>query len=76
LAGAGSDWVASVAMSGRSVTILATVHNLINPRLGRCYDSTGQDYEPGAFQSSPASGLVTITATTSAPEFTGTCILQ
>lgn len=75
-AGSSANWTYTAAMSGRTVTILATAHNLIRPRLGRCYDSSGNDYEPGGFDVNPANDTVTIMASTESPAFSGSCILQ
>ena len=73
--GGGGGGLASyvASMSGTSVTVLASTHQLgVNPALVNCRDSSGNIYFPGAV-SINGSGDVTISSATS---MTGTCILQ
>jgi hypothetical protein len=76
LLGAGDDSVYVAQMSGRTVTVLASAHNLVRPMLAACYDSSGAQYQPGAYTVNLASDDVTIAAATTAPAMSGNCILQ
>ena len=60
-------------MSGTSVTILASTHQLgVNPALVFCRDAAGNEYAPGSVTVN-GSGDMTIAANSN---MTGTCILQ